>query len=111
MLWPMATMITSASTRTGGWSAFSGRGRPGLVDGAYPLGLDPQGNGVVFAVGLNPQRRHHGQQLRTFSQRALHLVGQGGHVLLPAAIDHADGFRTQTDGGAGAVPWPRCRRR
>ena len=51
------------------------------------LGLSPEGGHMAVRPALHPHRSLEGQQLRTLRHGALHFLRQGGHVLLPAAVD------------------------
>ena len=104
MPWPMATTMTSAGMRTSGRSAVSGRGRPALSDLAGDLGLDPQGHGVAVLVGSRCGRGPCRVSSSAPSATApVHLLRQGGHILLAAAVDAGDLLRAQADGAAGHV--------
>ena len=80
-----------------------GRRTSGAVKGPDDLGLGPQGHGPAFLVGFDAHRGLEGQQLGTLGLGALHLLGQGGHILLAAAVDAEHPVRTQADGAAGHV--------
>ena len=71
--------------------------------GADDLRLYPEGHGVALFVGLDTHRGLEGEKLRALGQRALHLLGQGRHVLLAAAVDAADFLGAQADGAASDV--------
>ncbi len=100
---PMATTMMSAGIRSSGRSALLGRGRPDLSASPMSWGCTHSAAGVAVLVGLDAYRRHQRQQLRALGHRAGDLVGQGGHILHPAAVDTGDLVRAQSDRAAGHV--------
>ena len=67
------------------------------------LGPGPQGAHAAVLVGLDAGGGLKGQDLAALSHGLFDLLGQGGHILHPAAIDTGDALRPQAQGGTGGV--------
>ena len=67
------------------------------------LGPGPQGGDAAVFVGLDAGWGLKGQDLAALGHGLLDLLGQGGHVLHPAAIDTGNALRPQAQSGAGGI--------
>lgn len=70
---------------------------------ADQLGLGPQGRGAAVFVHFDVVGGVQGQDLAALRLGLVHLFGQGGHVLHPAAVDAGHMGGPQPQAGAGGV--------